>query len=61
MKLRAIQKTSKALLATTEQRRTGPRQTLEVKVMASTERRQIRGQERFLGEAEETLDSRKGK
>ena len=61
MKLRAIHKTSKALLATTEQRRTGPRQTLEVKVMASTERRQIRGQERFLGEAEETLDSRKGK
>jgi hypothetical protein len=32
-----------------------------VKVMASIERRQIRGQERFLGEAEETFDSRKGK
>lgn len=29
--------------------------------MASIERRQIRGQARFLGEAEETLDSRKGK
>jgi hypothetical protein len=29
--------------------------------MASIEHRQIRGQERFLGEAEETLDSRKGK
>jgi hypothetical protein len=28
--------------------------------MASIERRQIRGQERFLGEAEETLDNRKG-
>jgi hypothetical protein len=29
--------------------------------MASIQRRQIRGQERFLGKAEETLDSRKGK
>jgi hypothetical protein len=29
--------------------------------MASIERRQIRGQERFLGEAEEALDSRKSK
>jgi len=29
--------------------------------MASIERRQIRGQERFLGKAEETPDSRKGK
>jgi hypothetical protein len=29
--------------------------------MASIERRQIRGQERFLGETEEALDSRKGK
>ena len=28
--------------------------------MASIERRQIRGKERFLGEAEETFDSRKG-
>jgi len=48
MKLRAIHRMSKALLATTEQRRTGPGQTLEVKVMASIERRQIRGQGRFL-------------
>ena len=32
-----------------------------VKVMAGIERRQIHGQERFLGEAEETFDSRKGK
>jgi hypothetical protein len=30
-------------------------------MVISIERRQIRGQERFLSEAEEALDSRKGK
>jgi len=46
MKLRAIHKTSKALLE--KQRQTDTRQAMEVKVMASIEHRQIRGQERFL-------------